>query len=101
MNIWFALVEVRELPGFDLLDGALGAFVNVAYRAVSEKDLIVKLQDSFLEEGFTIFEVDDVEPLENITADYWENAEKLDLLRDVLEGELAYAWGVFHTYSAE
>ena len=58
MDIWFALVEIRALKGNDSLEGALGAFVNVAYKATSVNDLIERIKLSFKENNFEVYEID-------------------------------------------
>lgn len=101
MEIWLALVEIRALKNNDALKGAYGAFVNVAYKAVSREDLICKIKASFGENDFEVYEIDDIESKENLIIDNPDNAEKLELLRDIEEEGYHFSWGVYYTFDEE
>ena len=101
INIWFALVEIRASKDNNALEGAFGAFVNVAYRAVSIEDLLSKIKLSFKENDFEVYKVNDIESKESIAIDNVENAEKLELLQDIEQEGYDFSWGIYHTFEEE
>jgi hypothetical protein len=63
LPIWFARVEVRPLPGNDLLQGAAGAFVNLLGRACCMEDLEKAVRQHFHEHNFEVVKVEEPELL--------------------------------------
>lgn len=93
-KIWYALVEVEAIDNNKTLDGAKGAYVNVAYRASSKKELIESIEETFKNRDFRILGVEGITILTTKNAD---NPEKLTLLKDV-ETDDDFSWGDFHAY---
>ena len=60
-DIWFGLVEIKPINENTNLGGALGAYVNVAYKANSENEFIEKIRWSFYENDYDVLKIDDVE----------------------------------------
>lgn len=94
-NIWFGLIEVKAVNGNSDLQGASGAFVNVAYKAIDENDFVKKVHETFNEYDFEIAVIEDVE--NETTLDTTINTERLQLLNSIREGS-EMAWGVFNTW---
>lgn len=100
-QIWLGLVEIRSKNLNTIIEDSLGAFVNVAYKAYSEDHFLSKIKDTFSEKEFEVLDVDDIETLENVTIDQDIEAEKIELINDILNEGYDFSWGVFHSYSDE
>ena len=98
-NIWFALVEVTAENGNTDLGDAIGAFVNVAYRAFNKENFLSVVVESFKSFDFKVIEVNSIERGDNLLITNPDNAEKLILLNRIKDGD-EFAWGAFHTYRA-
>lgn len=98
-NTWFAIVRVTPVNGNTDLGGAIGAHVNVAYRAYDSEDFLEMVEESFKSYDFDVIEVDDIERGDDLTIVNSDNSEKLILLQRILDGD-EFAWGTFHTYLA-
>ena len=99
-QIWTAIVEVIAINDNDILEGAIGAFTNVAYFAKSKEDLIIKIEQSFNENNFEVLEVDDIILNSEEAIDYPEDVELYLLLNDLKKGGYDYSWGIFFTYDS-
>ena len=98
--IWLGIVEVKAINNNEDLGGAAGAFVNVAYIASSHNDFIQNVNESFQANDFEVIEIEEIENEENLSIDNPDNAEKLELIREIKNGE-KIAWGTFHTFDDE
>lgn len=101
VQVWFAIIEVKAINENLSLDEAVGAYVNVAYLAYNENDFIERIQKTFSEKDFTVVEIDDIENQANLSIDNPDEAEKLELLRDIEVEGYDYSWGVYHTFDEE
>ena len=99
-QIWTAIVGVRAINDNDKLEGAIGAFTNVAYFAKSEDNLIIKIEQSFNENNFEVLEVDDIMLNSEGAIDYPKDAELYELLNDLKKGGYDYSWGILFTYES-
>lgn len=97
-NIWLAIVEVEPISGNKVLEGAKGAFVNVAYVSESKKSFFKEVDKTFGEYDFKVLEVDDIECYPNIDIYDYETAEKIELVNKLINEDLSYCIGIFHTY---
>jgi len=88
------LVAIEVTRNNKALDGAKGAYVNVAYRASSKKELLGSIEKTFNDRDFRILSVGDITIL---TIENANNPEKLILLKDV-ESKYDFAWGDFHAF---
>ena len=98
-NIWFALVRVEPVNGNSDLGNAIGAYVNVAYRAQNRNDFLVILKESFTSYDFNVLEVEEIEGVNELSIVNPESAEKLILLKQISHGD-DIAWGTFYNYLA-
>ena len=98
-NIWFALVRVETVNGNTDLGDAGGAYINVAYSAFNKDDFLIIVTESFESFDFKVIEVEYIEREDNLLIRNRDNAEKLKLLKRILDGD-EFAWGTFHTYPA-
>ena len=98
-NIWFALVRVEPVNGNTDLGNAIGAFVNVAYRAHSKKNFLDIVKESFTFYNFKVIDIEDVERGDKLSIVNPESAEKLILLKQILDGD-DVSWGMFYRYLA-
>ncbi|MCO5950614.1 S26 family signal peptidase [Mucilaginibacter flavidus] len=98
-DIWLGLLHVKTINGNNDLGHAIGAVVNVAYRALDREDFLIVAKESFESFDFDVLGFEEIErgDLSVINAD---NAEKRNLLKRIAEGD-EFAWGTFHTYSTE
>lgn len=101
MDIWFGLVGIKALKGNNILEGVLGAYTNVACRATSKEDFISKINHWFKEKDFEVFEIDDIEHIDNLTIGDPESSEKLDLLNNIVKYGYDCSWGTYHTFDEE
>jgi hypothetical protein len=96
-NVWFGLVTLEPINGNADLGNAIGAVVNVAYRAFDIDDFLIVVAQSFKSFDFKVIEIEDIENEDNLFIKNPDNAEKLKLLKQILDGD-DFAWGTFHTY---
>jgi hypothetical protein len=68
-DVWVGLVEVRPLPGNDLLEGDPGAFANTLTVAGDAEDFCTRAANFFRGEGFEILAFENVERLEERARD--------------------------------
>jgi len=101
MNIWFALVEIKPIGNNTILNSAYGAFVNVAYKALSIEEFEFSVKATFKESDFQVIEIDEIESKMNLEIDNPDNAEKLELLNDIEQEGYDYSWGIYHTFHEE
>jgi hypothetical protein len=84
-EVWIGLVEVRPLPGNDMLEGDPGAFANALTVAADAEDFCTRAANFFRVEGFEVVSFENVERLE-------ERASNLALPGPIVElGEAAQA----------
>ncbi|WP_062053194.1 hypothetical protein [Aquimarina longa] len=101
INNWLALVQVKPANDNDTLNGALGAFVNVAYRAWDINNLEDLISSTFKEQDYEVLNIEDIETENDLNIDNSEEAEKLELLKDIKEEGYSFSWGTFYTYENE
>lgn len=100
-KIWLGLVEIKPKNLNTVLENSLGAFVSVVYKAYSKDHFLSKIKGTFFEKDFEVLDIDDVETIENVTIDKDVEAEKIELINDVLNEGYDFSWGVFHIYDEE
>ena len=98
-NIWFGLIRVEAVNGNTDLGDAVGAYVNVAYLAKNKEDFLNTVEESFRTFDFKVLEIEDIERGDNLFLENPETAEKLVLLKQIIDGD-SLAWGLFHTYKS-
>ncbi len=84
-----------------IIEDALGAYVNVAYTANAKNEFIEKVKNSFFENDYQVLEIDDIENIVDFKIDNPDNAEKVDLFKDIADEGYDFSWGIFHIYSEE
>lgn len=90
-------MQVKPVNGNNDLGEAVGAYVNVAYPAIDKKDFLNIAKESLTSFDFQVVAIEDVEREDSLSIDNAGNAEKLELLKRVKNGD-EFAWGTFHTY---
>ena len=65
LDVWVGLVEVRPLPGNDLLEGDPGAFANTLTVAADADDFCTRAANFFRGKGFEVASFEAVERLED------------------------------------
>jgi hypothetical protein len=68
-DVWIGLVEVKPLPGNDLLDGDPGAFANTLTVAGDAEDFCTRAANFFRGEGFEVLGFEHVERLDDRVRD--------------------------------
>ena len=68
-DVWIGLVEVRPLPGNELLDGDPGAFANTLTVAGDAEDFCTRAANFFRGEGFEVLGFENVERLDDRASD--------------------------------
>ena len=63
--MWIGLVEVRPLPGNDMLAGDPGAFANALTIAGDSQDFCTRVANFFREESFEVLSFESVERLQD------------------------------------
>ena len=69
-EVWVGLVEVRPLPGNELLEGDPGAFANTLTVAGDAEDFCTRTANFFRGEGFEVLAFENVERLEERARDH-------------------------------
>jgi hypothetical protein len=97
-QVWIGLVQVTPHPGNDIFGDAPGGFANVLAEASSFAEYNAKVIAALDEEGLTVVEIEDAEPLperqtrfqvpENILAIADEAAERV-------------VWDTFYVFESE
>ncbi|MEP0262312.1 hypothetical protein [Dokdonia sp.] len=100
-QIWLGIIEIKPKNLNTVLEDSLGAFVNVAYKAYSKDHFLSKVKDTFFENDFEVLDVDDIGTIYNTAIDNETEAEKLELINDIINQGYDFSWGIFHTYSDE
>jgi hypothetical protein len=62
-DVWVGLVEVRPLPGNEMLEGDPGAFANALTVAADAEDFCTRAANFFRGAGFEVVSFESVEPL--------------------------------------
>jgi hypothetical protein len=65
LDVWVGLVELRPLPGNDLLEGDPGAFANTLTVAADADDFRTRAANFFRGKGFEVASFEAVERLED------------------------------------
>ena len=65
LDVWVGLVELRPLPGNDLLEGDPGAFANTLTVAADADDFRTRAANFFRGKGFDVASFEAVERLED------------------------------------
>lgn len=65
LDVWVGLVELRPLPGNDLLEGDPGAFANTLTVAADAEDFRTRAANFFRGKGFEVASFEAVELLED------------------------------------
>jgi hypothetical protein len=97
-NIWFAIVRLEPVNGNPNLGDAIGAHVNVAYRALNKKDFLIIVAEHFKSVDLKVIKVDYIERGDKLSIGNPKKAEKLILLKRILDDSDEFAWGTFYTY---
>jgi hypothetical protein len=100
MEAWIGLAHVRPLPGNDLLEGAMGAFVTVVALAYSQDDFLSQARSKLQSYEFEIVEIEDIEPWEVRTKHFPVDEHIQGLVRS-LGSDNRVLLGTFHDYENE
>lgn len=85
MDIWFALVQVEPINDNKDLGEAKGAYINVAYKAVSKDEFVKIVLNSFKEYNFNFLDFDEVEKAPELVIENIDDSEKILLLEKIEE----------------
>jgi hypothetical protein len=100
MEPWIGLAHVRPLPGNDLLEGAIGAFVTVVALARSEDDFVSQASYKLQSYEFEIVEIEDIEPWK-VRIEHFPVDEHIQGLVRSLGSDNRVLLGTFHEYENE
>jgi hypothetical protein len=78
-DVWIGLVEVRPLPGNDMLAGDPGAFANALTIAGDSEDFCTRVANFFRGEGFEVLSFESVERLQDRASDVALPVEMVEL----------------------
>src|SRR5262245_21753001 len=96
-QVWIGLAHVKECPGNDALEGALGAWVNALAWVQDASRYAVVVREALLELGFELLSTEDEEPLHQRQARSVVAPELLNAAEEVrITGEVRF--GTFHSY---
>lgn len=102
-NVWIARVHVKPRKGFEhILDGALGAYVNIIVKANNREELKLLTEKVFFDEGFIVAEFidEDAELFSERLKKFTVDQDILDLVANLNE-TYPVQFGVFDSYESE
>lgn len=100
MDVWVSLVNVVPAPGNDVLNGARGAYVNVAALASGPDAYQAIVQSEFSALEFSVISIEGVIRLSEILKNNTANGEILGMSDNVKKtGNIEF--GVFHAYQID
>lgn len=97
-ELWVGVVELRRLPGCELLTEAAGAFTNVVTWAVSAEDFRTKAETLAESSKLFVASIEREEPLATRSARAYLTEELEELVNRAESNPNAILYGLFHTY---
>lgn len=94
---WIGLIEVVPLEGSEFLQGAAGAFVNVAALANSAEDYRMMVEGALIELELRLVDIEDAEPLSSRLSK-WQVEDEIKDMAKTVERVGSVAFGTFDTY---
>ncbi len=95
--VWIGLFGVVPKEGYDLLDGASGAYVNAVAVSAKPNDFCLRVTAELDEMGFAVEESDDIELITDRLMTHEIDSDLQDLAKDAAStGSVLF--GTFHTF---
>ena len=94
---WIGLAEIHQRSGVTTLGRNRGAFVTAVSMAPDEEQFVATLRSAFLDMGFELMSVDEIELYSRRSAHH-QIDERIRRDADLLDQDSRVVIGTFHTF---